>query len=310
MPTSFKNISFESHVEDYFPQNQFANNSIFKLPIWKANQKKSCNEVLIMINGFLEGVESDQNKLDRHLERYEAIAKKILKEKNITSVMLPLPFHFNRSRDIKGENQFAPISRLTKSGTYLYYGGFTQVVSDVKKLINDIENNPSKFGLTVTDNIKFHLLGYSLGGVAAIGSAIHLERKLESLTILLSAWNLSEINPEAINKAFGKKFGLTTELWNKMIEELNEIKENTDPVFKKLIWNEGEPIAFNKCAERVLFLHGFKDDIFTNSHTEDSRNQALEVMEKCTFVNIPSDHYALRSREVIAGYVSTFVCNR
>ena len=310
MPTSFKNISFESHVEDYFPQNQFANNSIFKLPIWKANQKKSCNEVLIMINGFLEGVESDQNKLDRHLERYEAIAKKILKEKNITSVMLPLPFHFNRSRDIKGENQFAPISRLTKSGTYLYYGGFTQVVGDVKKLINDIENNPSKFGLTVTDNIKFHLLGYSLGGVAAIGSAIHLERKLESLTILLSAWNLSEINPEAINKAFGKKFGLTTELWNKMIEELNEIKENTDPVFKKLIWNEGEPIAFNKCAERVLFLHGFKDDIFTNSHTEDSRNQALEVMEKCTFVNIPSDHYALRSREVIAGYVSTFICNR
>jgi hypothetical protein len=310
MPTSFKNISFESHVENYFPQNQFTNNSIFKLPIWKANQRKSCNEVLIMINGFLEGVEIDQNKLDRHLERYEAIAKKILKEKNITSVMLPLPFHFNRSRDIKGDNQFAPISRLTKSGTYLYYGGFTQVVSDVKKLINDIENNPLKFGLTVTDNIKFHLLGYSLGGVAAIGSALHLERKLDSLTILLSAWNLSEINPEAINKAFGKKFGLTTELGTRMIEELKEIKEKTDPVFKKLIWNEGEPIAFNKCAERVFFLNGFKDDIFTNSHTEESRKQVLEVMEKCTFINIPSDHHAFRSREAIAGYVSTFICNR
>lgn len=310
MPTSFDTIEFESVVEYDFLHAQFSNNSSFELPIWKADQSKNCNEILIMINGFLEGVESDQRRRDRHLERYEAIAKKVLKEKNITSVMLPLPFHLNRSRDITGDNQFAPISRLTESGTYLYYGGFTQVVSDVNKLINDIENNPSKFGLTSKENIKFHLLGYSLGGVAAIGSALHLERKLESLTILLSAWNLSEINPEAINIAFGERFGFTSELWNKMLRELNEIKEKTDPIFKKLIWNEGEPIAFNKCAERVFFLHGFKDDIFTNTHTEDSRKQVLEVMEKCTFVNIPSDHYAMRSREVIAGYVSTFICNR
>ena len=310
MPTSFETIAFESHVEYNFLQTQFSRNSIFELPIWKADQNKNCNEILIMINGFLEGVESDQRKMERHLERYEAIAKKVLKEKNITSVMLPLPFHFNRSRDITGDNQFAPISRLTESGTYLYYGGFTQVVSDVKKLINDIENNPSRFGLNVTENIKFHLLGYSLGGVAAIGSALHLERKLESLTILLSAWNLSEINPEAINNAFGERFGLNTELWNKMIEELNEIRENTNPFFRKLIWNEGEPIPFNKCAERVFFLNGFKDDIFTNSHTEESRKQVLEVMEKCTFINIPSDHHAFRSRESIAGYVSTFICNR
>ena len=310
MPTSFETIAFESHVEYNFLQTQFSNNSIFELPIWKADQNNNCNEILIMINGFLEGVESDQRKMERHIERYEAIAKKVLKEKNITSVMLPLPFHFTRSRDIIGDNQFAPISRLTESGTYLYYGGFTQVVSDVKKLINDIENNPSRFGLNVTENIKFHLLGYSLGGVAAIGSALHLERKLESLTILLSAWNLSEINPEAINNAFGERFGLNTELWNKMIEELNEIRENTNPFFRKLIWNEGDPIAFNNCAERVFFLHGFKDDIFTNTHTEESRKQVLEVMEKCTFVNIPSDHYALKSREVIAGYVSTFICER
>ena len=122
----------------------------------------------------------------------------ILKEKNINSVLLPLPFHFDRSRDFAGENQFAPIVRLKESGSYLYHGGFTQVKNDVNKLIKDIEINPNRFGLTTSEKIKFHLLGYSLGGVAATGSAVLSEIKFESLTVLLSAWNLSEINPDAI----------------------------------------------------------------------------------------------------------------
>ena len=95
-----------------------------------------------------------------------------------------------------------------------------------------------------------------------------------------------------------------------MLNDLNEIKESVDDsIFKKLIWNEGEPIAFNEHVKRVFFLHGLKDEIFPNKHAEASRNQALEVIDKCTFVNIPSDHQAHKSRELIAGYVSTFICN-
>ena len=40
MPTSFNNISFESHVENYFPQNQFTNNNIFNYPSGKLIKEK------------------------------------------------------------------------------------------------------------------------------------------------------------------------------------------------------------------------------------------------------------------------------
>jgi len=313
MQQPFDYIEFESNTEYTFLRNNFSKNSKFKLPIWKPDNNNKGREILIMINGFLEGVDGDQSRREKLVNiRYGAIANKLL-EKNIASVLLPLPFHFNRSFDVTQEGEFAPLSRLTESGTYLYYGGFTQIVSDVEKLIRDIENNRSKFGLLDDAKIKFHLLGYSIGGVAAIGAALNVQGeqapKLDSLSVLLSAWNLAEIQPNAIENAFGKKFGFTSEMWNSMLHQLDKIKDDTDPVFKKLIWNEGDAILFSNCAKRVFFLHGFKDEIFTYSHTESSRQQVLEMMDKCTFVNLPTDHLALRSTEEIAGYVSTFISN-
>lgn len=312
MSQSIKYLEFESNVENIYLRNRFLKNSKFNLPVWKSEDNKSL-EVLIMINGFLEGVGGDQNNHEKLLEkRYGTIAKNILKEKSITSVLLPLPFHFNRSFDTSRENEFAPLSRLTESGTYLYYGGFTQIINDVQKLIQYIENNPSSFGLHENVSIKFHLLGYSIGGVAAIGAALNLkdatEPKLDSLSVLLSSWNLAAIEPSAIENAFGKKFGVSSEMWRRMLSDLKEIKDETNPVFKKLIWNEGDPIEFKNCAKRVFFLHGFNDEIFTHSHTEATRQEVLDMMDKCTFINLPTDHIAIRSTEEIAGYVSTFIC--
>ena len=317
---SFETIDFESNTQYEFLKNNYSSNSVFKIPFWKPDSIKPCTEVLIMINGFLEGVDNDTRIRNRHINRYDAIAKKIQSEKNIAVLLMPMPFHFDRSVDINGQNEFAPLQRLTENGAFLYYGGYDQIIVDVSKIIFDIENDPSKYGVTVNSEIKFHLLGYSLGGVAAIGSALNLEKsatksldkitpKLESLVILLSAWNISEINPEAIQNAFGEKFGLTVDKWEKLLSQLTAIKESTTLDFRKLIWDEGEPINFSKCAKRVFFLHGFKDDIFTSIHTENSRKQVIGVMDKCTFINLPSDHHAIRSREVIAGYVSSFICN-
>ncbi|MFO0414397.1 MAG: hypothetical protein ACK50E_02000, partial [Bacteroidota bacterium] len=227
MPQPFDYIEFESNTEYAFLRDAFSKNSNFKLPIWKSNDNNKAREILIMINGFLEGVDGDQKHREKLINiRYGAIANKLL-EKKISSVLLPLPFHFNRSFDVIQEGEFAPLSRLTESGTYLYYGGFTQIVSDVQKLMQDIENNRSKFGLLEdTTDIKFHLLGYSIGGVAAIGAALNIKAeqtpKLESLSVLLSAWNLAEIQPNAIENAFGRKFGFSSDMWNNMLHELEE----------------------------------------------------------------------------------------
>ena len=315
MSKSFDYIEFESQIGYYDPQNPFINNSTFSLPIWKNDDENhKSSEILIMINGFLEGVDSNQKRRERIVSmRYGAIAQKVLRDKNIVSVLMPLPFHFNRSLDISGDDDYAPITRLTESGTYLYYGGYTQIVADVEKLIRDIENNPSKFGLQEKTSLKFHLLGYSIGGVAAIGTALNVKGenipKFDSLSVLLSAWNLAVVEPSAIVDALGRRYGLTNEIWDRMLKQLGEIKEKVHPVFRKLIWDEGDPIDFSKCANRVFFLNGFRDEIFTTVHTEAVRQQVLEMMDKCTFINLPTDHLALRSTEEIAGYVSTFICN-
>ena len=315
MSKTFDYINFESEIGYYDPKNPFFSNSSFKLPIWKNDEEVNKSaEILIMINGFLEGVDRDQIRREKLVSmRYGSIAQKLLKDKNIVSVLMPLPFHFNRSLDISGENDYAPITRLTESGTYLYYGGYTQIVSDIEKLIVDIENNSSKYGLKNNSPIKFHLLGYSIGGVASIGAALNLNvenrPKFDSLSVLLSAWNLSVLQPNAIVDALGRRYGLTTEMWSRMLEQLEEIKESVNPVFRKLIWDEGDQIDFSKCANRVFFLNGFGDEIFTTSHTEAVRHQVIEMIDKCTFINLPTDHLALRSIEEIAGYVSNFICN-
>lgn len=311
--SAYEFLDFESRSEFDLLNSQFANNSRFKIPVWKPNPEQTCQEVLIMINGFLEGVHPDPKKRNQYLNRYHAIAQKLRQEKNMASVLMPMPFHFDRSIDINGENEFAPIKRLTENGAFLYYGGFTQIITDVERLIDTIQANPESFGIHATRELKFHLLGYSLGGVAAIGSTLTLSEKksmkFESLTVMLSAWNISQIDPKSLANTFGDKFGLTVELWETMMNQLHAIKDSTSSIFQKLIWDEGDVINFSTCANKVLFINGLKDEIFTNEHSEGIRSQALDAMRECTFIQLPVDHLAIRSRESIAGYVSNFIVN-
>ena len=152
----FELLEFESTSEYEILNTNFSNNGLFKIPVWKPDETKPCNQVLIMINGFLEGVEMEERRRNRHIEKYNEIAKKIRKEKNTASVLLPRPLHLDRSIGTTEENNFAPINRLTENGTYLYFGGYTQIIKDVKNLISEIENKPEKYGLQQNKEIKYH----------------------------------------------------------------------------------------------------------------------------------------------------------
>ena len=211
---------------------------------------------------------------------------------------MPIPFHFDRCLHFVDVNLYAPIERLKESGTYLYHGGYTQVVADVIKLVKLIEKYPTKFGLIGAD-FKIHLLGYSLGGVAAIGAASELENKFDSLSILFSTWNIFEINPQSIEDMFGRSFNFGSNEWKKTIKELKKNKLVCSNILKELIWGEGESIEFKNCAKRVLFIHGIKDEIFTREIT-DQRNEALISLQDCTFINLPSSHIARLIRRLFA----------
>ena len=55
---------------------------------------------------------------------------------------MPLPFHFSRGEDFSSR---APIERLLEHGSYLYYGGFDQIIRDVNDLISRIKNEPNDY---------------------------------------------------------------------------------------------------------------------------------------------------------------------
>jgi alpha-beta hydrolase superfamily lysophospholipase len=74
-----------------------------------------------------------------------------------------------------------------KNGAYLYYGGYDQVKDDIEQLVGDIRLDPDKYDLKADP--KVHLVGYSLGGAAALGAAAGLGQKIDSLSVLFSSWN-------------------------------------------------------------------------------------------------------------------------
>ena len=313
-------IDFESKIR-YAVLEQFPNNKKFKIPCWKT-EKNDCNEVLIMINGFLEGVLHEQEedlknrarKINNHLFRYNSIANESLKN-NIVSVLMPLPFHFGRGEDYTSK---APIERLLENGSYLYYGGFEQITQDVNDLIYRIKKSPNDFGLDSTKELKFHILGYSIGGVATMGCALKLEHKFESMSILLSSWNLNAISSDAIHELFQKNYRLGKSEWEQIKSELNnELDHNIiDPEFNFLwrgIEDENNPLRekLENKVGKILFINGNHDSLFTQE-TATQRAQYLRDKEfdNVTFLFVHSDHLAMRQREartMIPKFIATFI---
>lgn len=306
MSNSYELETFQSDIK--YPQlARFPRNKEFSIPVWKPNKDQNCQEIVIMLNGFMEGVTHDPRRREMFLMRYRLIAEN-LNESNIAAVLMPLPFHFMRSDDFDGN---APVKRLAEHGSYLYHGGYDQIIADVKKLTSEIKESPSKFGLNVPgESVKIHLLGYSLGGVAAMGATLEMnDVKFESLTVLLSSWNISEIDPQAIEQLFRNDFDFGESEWSRMLEEL-KASSIDDHIFNQLIWGEEEiPLPKPEKVKRILFIHGIRDEVFSRNMTASRTNSIIERNDQthCSFILLPDSHSGLRSRKHIAGYVSNFI---
>ena len=314
-----KKIKFESNLKYDFLLKQFPSNRVFDIPCWQNSDKKS-NEIVIMINGFLEGVLRNpegseintQQQIDRHLFRYKFIAKELLK-KNIASVLMPLPFHFNRGKDFSDK---APVRRLKEDGSNLYYGGFDQIIQDVDDLILKIKKSPTEFGLNNdVENLKFHILGYSIGGVSAMGCVLKTKHKFESMNILLSSWNLNAISSDAINELFEPTFQLGKNEWKKMKSDLDNANIE-DPEFN-FLWKGEETKEYplrNKLEGRVkkiLFVNGNQDSLFTQEMaTQRAKYLTEKEFDNVTFLFVHSDHIAIKDKQaltMIPKFIATFV---
>lgn len=288
---------------------KYTNNHEFECKVWK-NTDAPAKKVVIMFNGFLEGI---GNKNSAYL-RYKKIGEQ-LNEKGIVAVLLPLPFHFGRSMASDGQNIVSPLHRLKDHGTYLYHGGYTQVKTDVKALYQAIKDDPESFHLTEDFNVS--ILGYSIGGVSAIAAATCLKDEfklnIESLVIVLSAWKIQDIDARSVASFFEEPELETA--WTTMMTELETLRESksTDAVFKELIWGDdlgaNPELNFEQIAEKVLFIDGQKDEIFNPAIMRQRRETLLERnLNNCSFLSLPFDH-GLRTTaglQTPAKYIATF----
>ena len=269
----------------------FPNNHEFECKIWKKT-KDPAKQVVIMFNGFLEGLGNPS----KAYSKYKKIGVELNKA-GIVAVLLPLPFHFGRSMSSDGQDTVSPLDRLIEHGTYLYHGGYTQVKADVKALFHAIKDDPERFGLT--EHFDVSILGYSIGGVSAIAAAKclkdELQLKLDSLVVVLSAWKIQDIDARAVASFFEEPELETA--WSTMMNELETLREkkSTDAVFKELIWGEDlgstPELDFEQIAEKVLFIDGQVDEIFTQDFIRQRRESLLERnLNNCTFLSLPVQH--------------------
>jgi len=289
----------------------FPNNHEFECQIWKNTDDRS-NHVVIMFNGFLEGIGNKEDYYEKYIEIGEQ-----LNQQGIVAILLPLPFHFGRSMASDGQDTVSPFRRLLEHGTYLYHGGYTQVKADVKALYQAIKNDPKRFRLTEDFNVS--ILGYSIGGVSAIAAAKclkdELQLKLDSLVVVLSAWKIQDIDASSVSRFF--RFierELNEEAWTTMMNELETLRENenTDVVFKELIWGEDlgaiPELNFEQIAKKVLFIDGQRDDIFNPAIMRERRETLLKKeLKNCTFLSLPVNHFGrLQKKFAAAKYIATF----
>lgn len=314
-------FNFESKYEVI---NQFPKNLNTKLYLWSPQDNQSANDIVIMVNGFLDGTLGERGNRRAWEKYFYKFIGEELSRQNIASILLPLPFHFGRGDDINdfSERRFAPLERLKENGAYLYYGGYDQAKEDIKKLITEIKNNRSKFGLTNSD-IKIHLLGYSLGGAAVMGAASELKDMVSSLTVLFSSWKIADLDPNSLGNSF-RIFGFNSEDWKTAINQLEKNKESYDPVFRSIMWGDNSLTPwFADSPSRILFIQALQDETFPVEMVYKNNLQFYNYIEKlkseiqinkeCAFIFSSMTHLHTNisesAKRQIAGYIRSFVAN-
>jgi len=296
----------------YQDLKEHTNNHEFECKVWKRT-KVPAKQVVIMFNGFLEGI----GNATESYSRYKKFGAELNKA-GIVAVLLPLPFHFGRSITSDGQDTVSPLDRLKEHGTYLYHGGYTQVKADVKALYRAIKDDPESFHLTEDFNVS--ILGYSIGGVSAIAAAKclkdELQLNIDSLVIVLSAWKIQDLDAKSVSTFFEDiEPELNEEAWTTMMKELESLRDSgsTDAVFKELIWGEDlgsiPELNFEQIAEKVLFIDGQMDEIFKQAIMHNRRETLLEKnLKNCTFLSLPVNHVGRDDamRFTPAKYIATF----
>lgn len=165
-------------------------------------------QIVIMFNGL--------NEVDR-FDLYDVLGEH-LAEQGIAAVLLPTPYHLNRSPPIrrKSAQRKAPHVALFSRPMLMYYN-YKQSMRESALLIGKLrqtapdENDFGFYERLFDPKLQVSILGFSLGGLRALASFILEPEEYHACIVFNSGVKLSKLNTELIHisKADWDKFVTT-----------------------------------------------------------------------------------------------------
>lgn len=165
--------------------------------------------IVIMFNGL--------NEVNR-FDLYDVLGEH-LAEQGIAAVLLPTPYHLNRSAPTKeSQTQREPPHEALFRRPMLMYYNYKQSMLESKLLIQKLRHrakDPNDFGFydLFDRDLQVSILGFSLGGLRALASFVLEPEEYHNCILFNSGVDLSQLNTELID--------ISNAEWNKFVTELH-----------------------------------------------------------------------------------------
>jgi len=252
------NISYEDyrrfHLRFYLPKENVM------------DKEKKVERIIIMFNGL--------NEVE-YFTLYNQLGYAFASN-GIASVLLPLPDHLNRNARFRYKNPNEEQKRLTPFDT-LYerpldtYKTYLQLMNETDLLVSHLRGHNCSlkgdcdfFKHTFEKDLKISVLGYSLGGLAAMATFLKNRENYSACFLLNSGVTLSDINTAHMKKR---------DKWKRFVKKLQkEFADKSIFISKKdtaysNYFNQiflGNQLLFlveelKEHSKRVLFIFGGSD---------------------------------------------------
>ena len=234
--TSFAPVAIREAWKNDHQEDLYLRCYLPKKKISSKNREDRVNRLIIMFNGLNEV---------RHFDLYDILGSQFANQ-GIASILIPTPYHLNRrvpdfeaSKRVMKYRCHIPTDYATGNLKMMYYYNFKKSIVEAETLISQIKSNQQKdYGfynsLFDVPNLKISLLGFSLGGLKAIGSFMKLKPDFPQLIQSCVTWNsgpgLEDVTIEKIN---GNKIKYDRESWAKLMKNvksgISDILRKGDP---------------------------------------------------------------------------------
>lgn len=278
-------IEDNKDIDDYrrFHVRMYMPSMIYK------DKNKKINKCFIILNGLDETT---------HFNLYDQVGKS-LAEAGYGAILLPLPNHLNRNPayrlDEGCEIEQPSLSFINESQKV--YEAYTQLLGELDILIHHINQKCrytkereccSFYNQFFSENTRISLLGYSLGGLAAISYFLLRKNDINSCILLNSGAKLSDIDVS--------KF-LSLEEWKEMVKTLNKnrnkfVNSIEKNIFEKVFLGLDEELLKDDLEEKsnkILFILGGADSVTRRASIKriEPDNHGLSIMQ------LPGIHHFL-----------------